>query len=242
MAIPFSDTVNNTGIVQRARIVAGVDSAQWPTQRIANSANDWKSKLTGEAIGRDRRFNWDNTNHSKLPEGTTNLTINVSDYSFLTDEQGNQIVTLLGISALPTASSPYYEPLKEIDRMDSGCDVATFGQVTGTPTHYDKIADNIIRLNTKPPATITNGLKFFFQRVSPDYTASDTTTTTGFSPLLDRGFIIASAYDIALTLGLPNLQALAVELEKEERKMVVYFGDRNNDVEPVISGETINSV
>jgi hypothetical protein len=41
--------------------------------------------------------------------------------------------------------------------------------------------------------------------------------------------VIAAAYDIALTLGLPNLQPLSVELQKEEQKMIQYFADRNND-------------
>jgi hypothetical protein len=240
--LPFSDTVNNTGIVQRARSLARVDANQWPTYKIANSANDWLDTVTGYAIGRDKRFNWDNTNHSKLPEGTTDLTINQSDYSFQTDEQGNPIVTLLGVSILQSADSTYYTPLTPVDRTDLGYDIATFGQVTGIPSEYDKIADNIVRFDTKPPATITNGIKFYFQRVSPRFEADDTTATTGFSPLLDRGFVVACAYDIALTLGLPNLQALALEQQKELQKMITYFGDRNNDTETIVSGESINSV
>jgi hypothetical protein len=59
--------------------------------------------------------------------------------------------------------------------------------------------------------------------------ATDTTKEPGVSPLLHRGFVIASAYDGALTLGLKNLQALAVERQKEEEKMIQYFSGRNND-------------
>ncbi|MFK5165226.1 hypothetical protein, partial [Propionibacterium freudenreichii] len=57
-----------------------------------------------------------------------------------------------------------------------------------------------------------------------------TTKEPGVSPLLHRGFVVASAYDGALTLGLPNLQALSVEIQKEEKKMETYFSDRNNDL------------
>jgi len=199
---------------------------QWPTVNIVNSSNNWLDYITGYAIGADKRFQWDDSNHSKLPEGTTDITANQSDYSFLTDEQNNPIVTLLGISLLVSGK---YEPLDVADRNDPDYDGASYGIDTGTPTSYDKIADNIIRLNRKPLATVSNGLKFYFQRTGSYFTASDTTKSPGVSPILHRGFVIASAYDGALTLGLPNLQGLALERAQEEQKMIQYFADRNND-------------
>lgn len=225
----FSDTINNLGIVQQVRSLMRVDATQWPTYKIVNSCNNYLDVLTGYAIGIDKRFQWDDTNHSKLPEGTAQLTISVSDYSFLTDEQGNRILTLLGISILDSASGLYI-PLIEIDRNDPDYDPQTFGTQTGTPTRYDKIADNIIRLDKKPPITIASGLKFFFQRTGSYFVATDTTKEPGVAIPLHRGFVIASAYDGALTLGLPNLQALSVEVEKEERRKEKYFADRNRDV------------
>lgn len=236
MAIEFSDTVNNDGIVQQVRKLMRVDSNQWPTVNISNSCNNWLDFVAGYAIGNDKRFQWDDTNHTKLPEGTTDIVANQKDYSFLTDEQGNTIVTLLGVSLVDSNSRE--TPLALVDRNDPDYDPYTFGTVSGTPTQYDKIADNIIRLNMKPSATdaSTYDLKFRFQRTPSYFTASDTTKTPGFSPLLHRGFVIASAYDGALTLGLANLQALAVEREKEEQKVVQYFATRNNDQEAVISG------
>lgn len=222
----FSDTTNNTGIAQQARVFARVDSTQWPTARIVNSVNNWLDLVAGYAIGADRRFQWDDTNHTKLPEGTTPLTINQSDYSFLTDEQGNTIVTLIGVSILQNGR---YEPITAVDRNDPLYDPSTFGQDTGTPTEYDKISDNIIRLDKKPSATVAAGIKFYFQRTPSYFSASDTTKQPGVSPLLHRGFVIASAYDIALTLGLDNLQALAVEKAMEQDKMIQYFAERNQD-------------
>ena len=226
MSIQFSDTSTNTGILQQTRVIAGVDATQWPTARVVNSANNWMDFVAGFAIGADKRFQWDDTNHTKLPEGTTSSTISQSDYSFLTDEQGNNIVTLTGISIL---IGSYYQPLKLVDRNDASYDPATFGQLSGTPTEYDKIADNIIRLDRKPESTTSAGIKFYFQRTPSYFSASDTTKAPGVSPLLHRGFVIASAYDCALTLGLPNLQALLVERQAEEDKVVQYFSGRNQD-------------
>lgn len=224
----FSDSSLNQGIVQQVRSFMRVDSTQWPTAKIVASVNNWLDTVTGYAIGADRTFQWDDTNHSKLPEGTAQLTINVSDYSFLTDEQGNTILTLLGVSRLDSTTNKYVA-LTEVDRTE--VDTGYFGTTSGTPTAYDKIADNIIRLDYLPSATVASGLKFFFQRTGSYFLASDTTKEPGVPELLHRGFVIAAAYDGALTLGLPNLNALGIEMQKETKKMEAYFAsNRNRDI------------
>ncbi len=231
----FSDSSGGLGIVEQTRSFARVDSTQWPVKNVVNSVNNWLDRIVGYAIGADKRFQWDDTNHTALPEGTTALTINQSDYSFLTDQQGNRILNLTGVSILQNG---YYVPLMPVDRKD--IDVSTFGFVAGTPSQYDKIADNIIRLDYLPSATVASGLKFYFQRAPSYYTASDTTKEPGVAPELHRGFVIASAYDCALTLGLQNLQPLSVELAKEETKMQEAFSNRNTDSEGVLSTESVD--
>lgn len=226
MSIVFSDTSTNTGIVQQVRKLMQVDATQWPTANIVASVNNWLDTVCGYAIGADRTLQWDDTNHTGLPEGTAPLTINVAEYSYLQDEQLNSVITLTGISVLVNG---IYVPLKSVDRNDANYDSTTFGTTTGTPTEYDKIADNIIRLNFKPSATVSAGIKFFFQRSPSYFVAADTTKTPGVAPILHRGFVISAAYDGAITLGLPNAQSLALERQVEENKMVTYFSRRNND-------------
>lgn len=222
----FSDTTNNTGIVQQTRFLARVDSSQWSTAKIVNSCNNYLDYVISYGLSQDKFLQMDDTNHTKLSEGTSPLTINVTDYSFLTDEQGNPIITLLGVSRL---EGSVYVPLTPVDRNDPTFDASTFGQVSGTPTQYDKISDNIIRLDKKPTATVSAGLKYFFQRAGSYFAATDTTKSPGVAPALHRGFVIASAYDCALTLGLGNLGNLTNEREYERQKMVEYFNTRNND-------------
>lgn len=223
----FSNTSTNTGIVQQVRDMMRVDSTQWPTSRIVNSCNNWLDTVTGYSIGADKLFQWDDTNHTKLPIGTTNLIANQSEYSFLTDEQGNTILTLTRIDILDADGK--YRQLKTIDQseIDEALDEALIP--AGVVTHYDKIADNIIRLYPKPSVSVTAGLKFYFQRTASYFTAADTIKNPGVSPLLHRGFVIAAAYDGALTLGLDNLQPLSVERQMEEKKMMTAFAGRNND-------------
>ena len=204
-----------------------VDSTQWPTSRIVNSSNNWHDKVTGYAIGADRRFQWDDSNHTKLPIGTTNLVANQAEYSFLTDEQGNSILTLTRLDILD--SDGEYRKLLSIDESEIPVALDEFESTAGKPLYYDKISDNIIKLYPKPATNVTAGLKFYFQRTGSYFVATDTTKSPGVAPLLHRGYVIASAYDGAITLGLNNLQALSVEMQKEEKFMQDYFAIRNQD-------------
>jgi len=224
----FSDTTTNTGIVQQIRSFARVDSNQWSTEKITNSVNNYLDFLAGYLIGIDKKFQWDDTNHTKLPIGTTNLVANQSDYSFLTDEQNNSIITLTRIDMLD--SNGTYHQLELIDQSEIKGALQEYKPTSGLPLKYDKIADNIIRLYPTPNTSVTAGLKFYFQRTPSYFVSTDTTKSPGVSPLLHRGFVIAGAYDCALALGLQNLQPLSIEMEKETAKAIRYFTDRNRDV------------
>jgi len=223
----FSDTINNLGILQQVRSLMRVDANQYPTAKVVNSVNNYLDTVTGYAIGADRRWAFDDTNHTRLPEGTTNLVANQPDYSFLSDEQGNQILNLTRIDILDTGGS--WRQLISRDQVQIGEAIGEDQKTAGLPIFYDKIADNIIRLSPKPITDVTAGLKFFFQRVPSYFTALDTTKAPGVAPVLHRGFVIFAAYDGALTLGLPNLQALSAERQVEEKKMEDYFQSRNPD-------------
>ena len=145
MAIQFSDTSGNTGILQRARTMARVDANQWPTANVVNSCNDWLNKIFTYGKGNDIKFQLDDTNHTKLPIGTTNLVANQSDYSFLTDEQGNRITNLTRIDILD--DSGLYRELKPIDQAElKGWALDEWNKTANLPLYYDKKTDNIIKL------------------------------------------------------------------------------------------------
>ena len=236
----FSNTSDNTGIVEQARVLMRVDATQWPTSRIVNSCNNWLDMVAGYAIGADRRFQWDDTNHTNLPIGTTNLVANQSDYSFLLDGQGNSILNLTQIEILDPNGN--YRKLSARNLGDTDEAEDELLRVAGLPTHYDKIADNIIRLTPKPSTSVTAGLKFYFQRTPSYFVAADTTKAPGVAPLLHRSFVIASAYDGALTLGLANIQPLSVERDREMEKMKRYFSNRNTDERTVLTPIPVCSV
>lgn len=228
----FSDTINGTGILQQVRQLCRVDASQWPTSKVVASCNNYLDTVIGYGISKDRRFQIDDSNHSKLPIGVTDLAANQSDYSFLTDEQGNRILTLTRIDIKD--SNGNWTKLNELDENEETRALDSV-VIAGVPDSYYKIADNIIRLNKLPLADLAGGLKFYFQRSPSYFAATDTTKEPGVASTLHRGFVIASAYDCALSLGLQNLQPLSVEMQREEQKMKLYFSDRNMDIKKRMS-------
>lgn len=223
----FSDSSGNLGIVEQVRSLLRVDATHYPTWKIVNSCNNWLDTVTGYAIGADRHFQWDDSNHTKLPIGTTSVVANQAEYSFLTDEQGNSILTLLRIDIKDSGGE--WHKLETLDESQIPVALDEYESTTGTPIYYDKIADNIIRLYPTPSSSVSNGLKFYFQRTGSYFASTDTTKEPGVAPLLHRGFVIASAYDGALELGLANTANLMIERQREEEKMRIYFSIRNED-------------
>ena len=223
----FSNSTTNLGIVERTRVKCGVDSTQWATANITGSCNDCMDFLAGEYIKADRRFQWDDTGHSKLPIGTTNLVSAQSDYSFLTDEQGNKIYNLTRID-IQDASGNW----KKLEELDETEETQALDEVViaGTPTGYYKIADNIIRLNRLPETSVTSGLKFYFQRAPSYFVATDTTKEPGFTSVPHSIFVTWASYDCADTLNLQNVERLFRERELAKQMVVSSFAGRNTDV------------
>jgi len=228
MGLQFSDTTFNLGILERARKEARVDSTQWATSNVVASCNDWLNHIFTRGKILDRKFQLDDTNHTKLPIGTTNLVANQSDYSFLTDEQGNRITNLTRIDILD--ASGLYRQLIPIDQAQlGGVALDEWNKTAGQPMYYDKIADNVIRLYPKPATSVTAGIKYYFQRSPSYFVTTDTTKQPGVADDLHAGFVFKAAYDAARVLGLANLQSLSVELQKEEQVIDDYFASRQTD-------------
>ena len=229
----FSDSSNGTGIVEQVRAKIDLDANQYSTVKIMNSANNWLDVITGYAIGADRRFAFDDSNQSKLPVGVTTLTADQREYSFLTDEQGNRILTLTRIDVKD--SNGNWRQLQKIDQTQiSPMALDEFMKTSSMPLYYDSISDNVIRLYPASNTTVSAGLKFYFQRSPSYFVATDTTKEPGVASTLHEGFVWKCAYDACVAKGLPNIQPISIELERERTKMVQYFENRNKDESEIV--------
>lgn len=229
----FSDSSTQLGILERTRNKCRVDAVQWPTARVVGSANDCLDYLAGIFIGKDRRFQWDDTNHTKMPIGTTNLVANQREYSFLTDEQGNRILTLTRIDWKDANGN--WTQLQEIDQATISPEALDeFENTSGNPMYYDKTNDNVIKLYPASDTSVTAGLKFYFQRTPSYFVATDTIKEPGFGSIPHSIFVTWASYDCADTLGLENRETLFRERELEKQAVVQGIANRNKDNNPNI--------
>jgi hypothetical protein len=219
-----------TEILANVRSYLGVDANKWSTAKITVSVNKALDKIAGYAIGADKTFRWDDSNHTKMPIGTTNLVASQSTYSFLTDEQGNRILTLTGISRINSDGKEV--PLTPIDITGKREEVIDMREATGTPLYYDKISDNVVELLPASDTSVTGGLKFYFQRTPSYFTVSDTTKEPGFTPEVNEYIVLCAALEGAISLGLPNLVPIREQHEIEYNRMTEYFTRRNEDEQP----------
>lgn len=220
-----------TDILTNVRSIMGVDSNQYSTAKITASINKALDKVTGYAIGADKTFRWDDTNQTKLPIGTTDLSSSAS-YSFLTDEQGNRILTLLEVSLVDSTGKE--TRLNPIDRTQNQDFLNSFSGTTGVPQFYDKISDNVVVLYPTPSteAIATYDIKFRFQRTPSYFLVTDTTKEPGCAPILNDYLIYCAALEGAVALGLPNLASIKVIHDEEKEQMINYFTTRNEDDQP----------
>jgi len=229
-----------TNIIAQVRAITGADATQWSTDNIVNSINQWLDKVIGYGAGADKTYPIDDTNHTKLPIGQADLVANQDYYSFLTDEQGNKIIGLTRIDIKDDAG--IWRQLQPIDQsIISPQALNEFMKSPSNPIFYDKISDNVIKLYPASDTSVSGAIEYHFIRTPSYFTSSDTTKEPGFANELHRGGVINCAYDCAFALGLDNLNALAVERDKEDNKMAEYFMNRQPDVRQVFRGKNRSS-
>lgn len=254
----FSNTTTNAGIVQDVDYLVNSTRATLPLTTIASSANRAMDEVISIILGSDGRWQFDDTNYTDLPIGTTGLVANQQDYSFdpeqidvtrveVKDENGNWrfLVPMDQKDLNPTSYAP----------LPSGTIGAGFGvdgqnysltdfmKVAGTPLYYDKIANSIF-LYPKPSYTQSASLKVYFQRKPSYFVSTDTTKQPGFAKHLHRiiSYKVAYDYAVAKLLTANKLQSLMNEIAKMEQRIREFYSSRKKDEKVVLVARNTASV
>ena len=211
-----------------------------------NNALNWYFILANTAAG-----NWrpaDDTNQSDYPVITANVVSGQQDYSFATDEQGNQILDIYKVRILQPDGINWYT-LTQINQ-DTITD-AELSTVTGSiPQEYYLTANGIF-LVQKPNYNSTNGLEVWIDRSPVYFTAGDVSTGTKKAglPWVHHEYLsLRPSYFYCLAKGLPQAPAYKLALFGEDGKSGMegaikkYWRDRNRDFSQTITPERVNSV
>lgn len=209
----FNDISTSQGIVQDTYFEVNADATTYPIADLTRNANAALDNVVTLILGADQRWQFDSTNSTDLPIGTTDIVSGQQDYSF--DEE------YLVIKSIEIAdASGKWTRLIPIDNMslDEREALSGFETVNGTPMYYDKMGDSIL-LYPAPNYNYTAGLRAYFQRKIDYFDASDTIKEPGFAKHLHKYIPLYCAY----------IYACAKDLQKQsvlKQRLAFYEGNK----------------
>jgi len=187
--------------------------------------NNALERVTSLIEQADARWQFDDTNQTDLPIGTTTLTLDQQDYGISTAhlsitrvEVKNEQGTWIKLS-----------PIDQVDLYNTS--LTDFLSGSGDPQYYDKIGNSIF-LYPKPDYTQSASLKVWFKRGPVAVTTATLTSTTvgpGFNGLYHELVPLYISQDYAMANGLPNFNQLATEIAKKEDALKEDYALRNKD-------------
>lgn len=257
MSYVFNDPDGKQGIVQQYERECGFEYGD-----VSGSANLLAALLADErtavdeftrlAITADGNWQYDDSNHTKLPIITTDLKAGRRFYPLIKDEQGNFILEIYRVFAKD--SSGAYQELAPVDvsnrsrerggvpgsgRLYSGgLSGYTDGRdVQGVPQTFDAFS-NGFTIDPISPSDVTAGLKVYINREGLYPSATDTTLNIGVPGIFQRYFVVKPAFEYARINNRANYDKLAKEVlnyEGDEKIGLVgsiqsFFGRRSRSM------------
>lgn len=214
--------------------------------RDINTALNWYMVLANQGAG-----NWrpvDDTTQTDYPVVYFDIVSGQQDYSFTTDENGNQILDIDKVR-IKNSNGVDWHTLTQINK-DTITDAQLSTVNSGIPNEYYLTANGIF-LVQKPNYNSTDGGEISISRSPVYFTAGDVSTGTkkaGIYWMHHEYLALRPAYFYAAAKGLSNKNDLKVQLYGQdgrggmEAAIKKYYRDRNRDFQAAISGEIINSI
>ena len=199
------------------------DTTAFPTATRLIYANTSQAEVAGDIIGVDVDWNYDDTNYTDFPIGTTTLVNGQQDYSF-----NDSFLSIEGVSVMN--SSGIYKKLKPFDKQELDVDPDEYKKTDGMPTHYDKQGRSVFLYPAPATASVTldKGLKVFYKRQTKDITSFGST-----SP----GFISTEHMIIAYKIALPycvkykkdRVPSYENKIQEHRAKILAHYSTRSKD-------------
>ncbi len=189
--------------------------------------------------------NWrpaDDTNQTDYPIIYGDIASGQQDYTFLTDETGNQILDIYKIRIL-NPNGIDWTTLEQINQ-DEVTDAELSTVNSSTPTQYYLTANGIF-LVQKPNYNSTDGLEVWINRSPVYFTSADVSTGTkkaGIPWAHHEYLVLRPSYFYCVAKGLPQARDYGVQLQIMEDLIKKYWRDRDHDYTQNITPETINSI
>lgn len=216
------------GLIQRNTNTQNTTTSSYPIADKTTDVNNALNKFMMLAIQSEGTWQVDDTNQTDYPIITTNLVSGQQDYTFSTDQDGNQILDIYRVE-IKSSTGTTSSQLRPIDQSElTGVALTEFMKTSGTPTYYDKTANGVF-LYPAPNYNSSAGLKIYCNRTSTYFTITDTTKKAGIPWTFHEYLAIRPSYFYCLQKGLPQAKNLYQEMMNFEDLIGDYYSKRAKD-------------
>lgn len=223
---------NITDIFLETRALVDGDSTSYPDAVLLRRVNQKYEEIVGKLIQMDGRWEFDDSNYTDLPIGTTTMEANQYDYAF--------DVRFLNIIKVEVKnSSGGWVELTPIDKSTTK-DISQYQTTSGIPSEYDKLGESIV-LYPAPSAsatTLTSGLKVHYQRTASIFTSAEVTTgtkTPGFASPWHMILAYAAAIPYCMSYKKDRVALYEKKVMEMERDLLAFESRRNKDERPQLT-------
>ena len=246
MALQYSDTSAYNGIIQaEERLVYSADYgrisgntkelAHWTVRN--NQALGKAMSLMSQFAGTWRIGDW---NHGSYDTATMNLTSGTRNYLIANTENVLFIFKVLIKQDTTTTDWTLLKPM-DIRERSSRIFVEDSATNVGIPWRYEK-AGGYLTLDPEPNYSVTNGLKYYYQRAPHPFAVGDTTAVSGIPAIFDQ-LIPYYAVDMYATENTnPNLKGLvSADIARMEEDIKAFLRMRSESDGPAQLRSVIRS-
>ena len=227
-----------------ARRLVDADTTSYTAANLLIDINNAYEEVAALILGADGRWQWDDTNRTTFPEGTTTLVNSQADYTLDTT-----YIKVLGVSVMDVNGNYYklrpFDPEDLETTFGEEKDRTEFFETDGKPFYYD-IQGNSVVLYPAPDngvsVTLAAGLKVYAQRTSDNYTAAQVTTGTkvpGFASPFHHLLSYKAALVQANLYKPQRVPYIASEVARLEKGLTAFYGRRNRDERQVMTAEPV---
>jgi hypothetical protein len=203
-------------------------TSSYTTVSKTRDINSALNKFMLLAIESEGKWQVDDTNQTDYPIIFGDIVSGQQDYSFLTDETGNQILDIYKVRIKDSASN--WTTLRQVD-LQTGSDDDLNSTVQSIPSKYRLSANGIFLIDI-PNYTLADALEVFINRTPYYFTSSDVSTGTkkaGIPWTFHEYLAIRPAYYYCLQKGLKQTEGLLGEMVRMEDMIGSYYSKRNKD-------------
>lgn len=225
----FSDTTTKQGLLQDCeQLVFGnygdISNNSDRLYDFTARMNRSLDKVASKIMQVDGRWQWDDTNYTDFPVGSTDIISGQADYTLDVTHLIIEKVTILDSSG----SSYVIYPIDIQDPVMFQYLQQPPTQATGQPTYYDKKGNSIILYPT-PNYNATAGLTVHYKRPASYFAHTDTTKAPGIPSIFHRYVSLDASLDYAISKGLSVKNDIATLHADIENIIQEHYQKRSKD-------------